>query len=179
MMQNVNDARRAAGLPTHGASSLGGAPAVPPSGAARSPGHEELEARGATVQQESLSSTTRVGPITSERIGVREVWTLPSAPSVQATFGSEGFITKVKKLFSSEIQTGDEDFDRTVYVQSMTPEATQAWLASPEVRAALTAIVRSGETFAVEGTTVTGAIYWDASEVGSHAVIAQLVASLR
>ncbi len=179
MMQNVHAAQRVAGMTPNGGASFGAAPAGPPPAVVRSQAHAALEARGATVQQASLTSTTSVGPITSERTGVREVWTLPSAPSVQATFGSEGFFTMVKKLFSKELQTGDEAFDSAVYIQSTTPEATQAWLASPDVRAALTAIVKSGETFAIEGNTATGAIYWDATDAGSPALIAQLVASLR
>jgi hypothetical protein len=179
MMQNVHDAQHAFSSAPHGAPSFGApsgprGPALP-----RSQAHAALEARGATVQQASLTSTTSVGPISSERSGVREVWTLPSAPSLQASFGSEGFFTMVKKLFSKEIQTGDEAFDSAVFIQSATPEATQAWLASPEVRAALIAVVKSGETFTIEGNTVTGSIYWDASDAGAPEVIAQLVASLR
>jgi hypothetical protein len=144
----------------------------------RSQTHIALEQRGATVQSTNLSSSFSVGPLTRSRIGLREIWTLPSAPSVQATFGSESFFTMVKKIFKREIQTGDESFDSAVYIQTSTPEATQAWLASPEVRSALTAIVKSGETFSIEGNVVTGSIYWEVGEVGSPEVIAQLVASL-
>lgn len=147
--------------------------------APRTRAHAELEQRGAIVQQVSLSSTFHVGPIGASREGLQEIWTLPSAPSVQGTFASEGFFTMVKKLFTHEIQTGDEAFDRAVFIRTTTPEATQAWLAFPDVRSALVAIVKSGETFSIEGNIVTGAIYWGVGEVGSPEVIAQLVASLR
>lgn len=183
MMQAVQAAERAAGFTPSGAPQYSTGPvSVGPSHRApapRSQAHLALEQRGATVQQINLSSTVNIGPVSSSRDGLREIWTLPSAPSVQATFGSEGFFTMVKKLFSREIQTGDESFDSAVFIQTTTPEATQAWLASPEVRSALATIVKSGETFSIEGNVATGSIYWDLGEVGSPEVIAQLVASLR
>lgn len=183
MMQAVHAAERAAGFSGAGAPQYSTAPvSVGPTHrgpAPRTRAHAELEQRGAAVQQVNLSSTVNVGPISTSRDGLREIWTLPSAPSVQGTFASEGFFTMVKKLFSRELQTGDEAFDRAVFIQTTTPEATQAWLASADVRSALAAIVKSGETFSIEGNTVTGSIYWDLGEVGSPEVIAQLAASLR
>ncbi|MBL8684669.1 MAG: hypothetical protein JNK05_36170 [Myxococcales bacterium] len=178
MMQSAQAAERAAGFTPAGAPQYSTAPAsVGPRH--HTSAHEALRARGATVQQSNLSTTVSVGPVSSTRDGLKEIWTLPSAPSVQATFASEGFFTMVKKLFSREIQTGDEAFDRAVFIQTTTPEATQAWLASPEVRSALATIVNSGESFSIEGSTVTGSVYWDVGAVGSPEVIAQLAASLR
>ncbi len=142
----------------------------------RSAAHASLEARGARVEASTVSSQTSVQGVTvGERTGVREVWTLPSAPSVQATFGAEGFFTRLKKLFSSEIQVGDAAFDDAVYVQTTTPDAPRAWLASAEVRAALIAIARGGDGFEVVGNTVTG-VAW--GEHASADTIAWLTASL-
>lgn len=178
MMQSAQAAELAAGFVPTGTPQYSTAPtSVGPRLHTRA--HDELQARGATVQQSALSSTVSVGPVSSSREGLKEIWTLPSAPSVQATFASEGFFTMVKKLFSREIQTGDAVFDSAVYIQTTTPDATRAWLASPEVRSALATIVTSGETFSIEGATITGSLYWDAGAVGSPEVIAQLAASLR
>jgi len=146
------------------------------SAGARSAAHEALEARGARVEVAALSSESSINGVTvGERTGVREVWTLTAAPAVQATFGAEGFFTKLKKIFSSEIQVGDAAFDDVVYVQTTTPDATRAWLASADVRAALIAIARGGDSFEIVGNTVTG-VMWD--EHGSAETIAWLVASL-
>ena len=142
----------------------------------RSAAHEALEARGARLEVAALSSQSSINGVTvGERTGVREVWTLPAAPTVQATFGAEGFFTKLKKIFSSELQVGEAAFDDVVYVQTSTPDATRAWLASADVRAALIAIARGGDSFEIVGNTVTG-VMWD--EHGSAETIAWLVASL-
>jgi len=128
------------------------------------------------VEVAALSSESSINGMTvGARTGVREVWTLPAAPAVQATFGAEGLLTKLKKIFSSELQVGDAAFDDAVYVQTTTPDATRAWLASADVRAALIAIARGGDRFEIAGNTVTG-VMWD--EHGSADTIAWLVASL-
>jgi hypothetical protein len=146
------------------------------SAAVRSASHEALEARGARVEVSTVSSQSSIQGVTvNERTGVREVWTLPAAPSVQATFGAESFFTRLKKIFSSELQVGDAAFDDAVYVQTSTPDATRAWLSSGEVRAALIAVARGGDAFEVVGNTVTGVV-WE--EHASADTIAWLTASL-
>lgn len=178
MQATVEAARGAAGLSNEVRNALNGP--VPRGGAGRSAvrssAHEALEARGARVGVAALSSQSSVGGVTvSDRTGVREVWTLPVAPSVQGTFGAEGFVTKLKKVFSRELQVRDAAFDDKVYIQTTTPDATRVWLASAEVREALIAVTRGDEPFEIEGNTVTG-VMWD--EHGAPETIAWLVASL-
>ncbi len=177
LAQSVRAAESAGGFTPTNATFTGG---PPPSGPTlpRSQAHAALEARGATVRRENLTSSINVGPISSDRSGTREVWTLAAPSAVQGSFASEGFFSMVKKLFSKEIQTGDEAFDGAVFIETSTPDATKAWLASADVRAALVEIVKAGETFTVQGNVATGAITWGASDLGSPEVIAQLVASL-
>jgi hypothetical protein len=178
MQRSVQQAERAAGLQGW---VIPDAPSVPV--ALRGPrppsrARVELEARGARVESVEVSQTVSVGPISSHRVGVREAWTLPVHCPVQATFGSEGLLAKLRKLFTSEVQTGDAAFDAAVFIETTTVEATRAWLVSDGVRQGILQVVRSGESFSVEGNIARGAITWGVDESDTPDVITLLVASL-
>ncbi len=51
---------------------------------------------------------------------------------------------KLTKLFKKELQTGDAEFDKLVYITTDTPNETAAFLQSPEIRAAIALAIDTG-----------------------------------
>lgn len=73
---------------------------------------------------------------------VREV---PSATlGLQVRFEPEGFVERVSKLFTREVQAGDPRFDEGVFVKTESPVTTARLLARPDVRALISAVVEEG-----------------------------------
>jgi hypothetical protein len=80
---------------------------------------------------------------------------LQREPLLRAEFTSEGLGKKIVKLFKKEIQTGDAVFDNAVYISTDTPEATAAFLQSPEVRDVIATNVAAGGSITIEAHAVT------------------------
>lgn len=115
----------------------------------------ELEAMGISVQRGFVTNTTDVdGVQTSESEATQLAFTLPKSIDLQATFSREGFVDKVVKIFKTELQTGDDAFDRVVYVKTDTEELTAALLGNEEVRGALARMIGAGGVIEVDGPFV-------------------------
>jgi hypothetical protein len=80
--------------------------------------------------------------------------TLPSPAPIAASFSTESLAHKIVKIWKSEVQTGDAEFDEAVYISTETPEATAHMLQSEELRTLLRGLLRHGP-ITVSGTTVT------------------------
>lgn len=93
------------------------------------------------------------------RAGVERTWALASPLRVSLT--PEGLSKKLVKLFKGEIQTGDDDFDAKVFIETDTPELAAAWLDIPSLRSAILPLVESGGGVEVNGDTVALRAYSD------------------
>jgi hypothetical protein len=80
--------------------------------------------------------------------------TFPTVSGVRASFAPEGLGQRLFKLLRAEIQTGDEAFDRAVYVVTSTPELTTELLKSPEVRAAIGDVIALGGDIRISSVSV-------------------------
>ncbi len=73
---------------------------------------------------------------------------------------------------------GDRSFDDAVFIRTNTPEETAAWLASPEVRAAILSVVTGGGSVAIEGNLLDGRVLFRSGEPVAADLLAGLVRSL-
>lgn len=103
------------------------------------------------------SSSTEIGGIelsSSTKETTQLTLTLPQPAPIAATFHVEGFGHKVAKIFKSELQTGDKEFDDAVYISTQTSEATAHMLQSAELRALIRGLMAHGPVI-IAGDTVT------------------------
>jgi len=84
--------------------------------------------------------------------------TLPRPAAVRATFSKEGVGKKLLKLFEKELQTGDAEFDREVFVSTDTLEATAALLAAKDIRDVILDYVTLAGPIEIDGTCVTAVV---------------------
>lgn len=136
--------------------------------------HEKLAARGCACERYELDAGTLGRP----GGGYGETWLMPRVAPLQATFGREGLRHRLGKLFARELQVGDRSFDGAVFIRTDTPEETAAWLASPDVRAAILAIVSTGGDVAIEGNMLDGRVLFGPGETTAADLLARLVRSL-
>lgn len=102
----------------------------------------KLEAMGIQVQHDVADGATHFA------------FTLPQPTKVEATFSKEGMTDRLAKIFSREIQTGDEEFDAAVYIKTDTVDETKALLASEAARSVIGRIVDGGGAIELEGAFV-------------------------
>jgi len=109
------------------------------------------EAPGDGLAPTIARATTAAGaaPLTTWTV------TLPRSAAVVASLTREGLGHKLKKIVKKELQTGDKAFDDAVFIATDTPEATAAFLATPEVRAAVAAIIGAGGAIAIDARRIT------------------------
>lgn len=69
---------------------------------------------------------------------------LPQPAPFSASFSTEGLAHKIVKIWKSEVQTGDQEFDEAVYISTENPEAVAHTLQSEEVRTLIRALLASG-----------------------------------
>jgi hypothetical protein len=86
---------------------------------------------------------------------VRLTLTLPRPSPVRATFSKEGVGEKLAKLFKRELQTGDVEFDRDVFVSTETETETGALIGRREVRDAILDLVTLCGPISIDGATVS------------------------
>lgn len=158
-----------------------------------------LAGRGLTPQREAVGTTLDAHGGARPASGYRETWVIPrvtlaagggahgyrTAPTtagvtMRATFWGEDFTDRVVKLFRSEIQTGDEVFDRTVYVRTDTPDVTAALLARSDLRDRIGDVIANNGRLSVDGCTVKGEAMWLDVDPGPHPqdLIARVVLAL-
>jgi len=80
--------------------------------------------------------------------------TLSQPAPISASFSTESLAHKIVKIWKSEVQTGDAEFDEAVYISTDTPEATVHMLQSEELRALLRILLHHGP-ITISGTTAT------------------------
>jgi hypothetical protein len=120
---------------------------------------EALTAAGATFtrhESTSTSSFTIQGiPISqSSQDSVRFDWTLPRESGLHVLFVAEKLGKKIVKLFKSELQVGDAEFDKAVYIDTKDKEATATFLKDEKLRSIIMDLVAAGGKLAVDGATV-------------------------
>lgn len=120
---------------------------------------EGLLSSGANFERTEIASSSSFSingiPVSSGRKeGTRFVWSLPAEPKVQAVFSEEGIGKKLVKIFKSELQVGDETFDKAVYIATKDKESTGQFLQDEAVRNDIFDVVSQGGTMAIEGTQV-------------------------
>jgi hypothetical protein len=125
-----------------------------------------LEKIGITVQRGSADGTTSLG------------FTLPEQSRVAASFTKEGAGQKLAKLFSRELQTGDEAFDHDVYIKTDTLELTKKLLEVVGVRDAIANIVRAGGVLQLDGPFVQVELAGDDADDSDVATIVQALLAL-
>ena len=143
---------------------------------------ESLEALGCTVRKTDTSNTTSFNlggiPVSSNTsYGAKYDIGLPQQLTVKATFSPEGLSKKFLKVFTSELQTGDEVFDPAVFIATNDQDRTGEFLADELVRDAIFGIVGPGGTVALAGAHATFAFVDEPDRSGLAAMARILVAA--
>lgn len=120
---------------------------------------EALTAAGATFKksEHSSSSSVNLGPIPisqSHKETVVFEWNLPAAASFRARFSKEGAGKKLVKLFKHEMQTGNVDFDASVYIETPDEAATRSLLENDAIRTKILDVVSAGGSIDIAGERV-------------------------
>lgn len=79
---------------------------------------------------------------------------LPVSPRLQASFRKESWGDSLVKVFKKELQTGDAEFDKLVYISTDTPTRTQAFLTT-EVRNAIAYMLDTGGSLEINNEEVS------------------------
>ena len=116
----------------------------------------KLEAMGVQVRRVFKTSESSVNGMELAHQETTEFQLiLPNDSNIRAHFSKEGVGKKLKKIFKKELQTGDEAFDGAIFVETDNPEATEALLKSPELRAAIKLAVETGGELDVDREYLT------------------------
>lgn len=139
----------------------------------------DLGVRVEPVKQSSSSLTLTIGGIRvplSSGATSRLLLTLPKDCEMRASFRRESWGDAVVKIFKKELQTGDAEFDKLVYITTDTPERTKAWLESADVRLALGLTIETGSSVDIAGTQLV--VQGTGQDSANDVSIVKLVASL-
>lgn len=79
---------------------------------------------------------------------------LPVSPRLQASFRKESWGDSLVKVFKKELQTGDAEFDKLVYISTDTPTRTQAFLTT-DVRNAIAYMLDTGGSLEINNEEVS------------------------
>jgi hypothetical protein len=110
--------------------------------------------------------------VVSSKTTTRFTLGLPKASPFTASFRGEGIVEKITKIFKKELQTGDAEFDKQVYITTDTPDATTSFLADENVRLLIGGFVRSGSV-EIEGSTINLSV--DGHENGEPREVIELL----
>jgi len=92
---------------------------------------------GVQVHKVVQTGTISTGGVDLSRNEVtRYQMRLRVSPQLKASFRKESWGDALVKVFKKELQTGDAEFDKLVYISTDTPERTSAFL-TPEMRQAI------------------------------------------
>ena len=117
-------------------------------------GSATLAGLGVQVEKVVQTSTLSTGGVDLSRSEVtRYQMRLPVSPQLKASFRKESWGDAVVKVFKKELQTGDAEFDKIVYISTDTPERTSAFL-TPEMRQAVAFTVEMGGTLEIDNELV-------------------------
>jgi hypothetical protein len=156
-------ARKGWGLDAAPTAPPAAAPAAPP---AAVPVKATLSALTTSVERSFQTSSTKLNGVeVSSKTTTRFTLGLPRAAPFTASFRGEGVMEKLTKIFKKELQTGDAEFDKQVYVTTDTPDATRSFLANENARLLISGFVRAGGV-EIEGQTLT--LWVDGEEQGER-----------
>lgn len=117
-----------------------------------------LEALTVDVSRSFNTESTSVnGVVVSQKKTTALKMTLMNEASLRASFKKEGVVEKVVKLFKKELQTGDVEFDKKVYISTDTPDVTARFLEDENVRLLILALVQWGGV-EVDGKVVQASV---------------------
>jgi len=117
-------------------------------------GSTTLAGMGVQVQKVVQTATISSGAVDLSRNEVtRYQMRLPVSPQLKASFRKESWGDALVKVFKKELQTGDAEFDKLVYVSTDTPERTSAFL-TPEMRQAIAFTIDMGGTLEIDNELV-------------------------
>lgn len=113
-----------------------------------------IEALGAQVRRSFVSNSFAAGgvQVSSSQLTRLEI-ILPRPTPIQASFRKESWGDAIVKVFKKELQTGDAEFDKLVYISTDTPEKTAAFLTA-ELRSAIGLTVDTGGSVEIDGAKV-------------------------
>jgi hypothetical protein len=117
----------------------------------------DLQSLGVTIEKrEKITNSTAISGLElGGSVTTKLVLVLPTASPLEVTFSKEGLGRKLTKLFKKEIQTGDAAFDSAIYIATDSPEATQQFLTSSELRAAIDFCVQAAGPVEIDSNRVT------------------------
>ena len=132
-----------------------GIDAVPAAAPVAVPPKATLSALTISVDRSFQTTSTKVNGVElSSKTTTRFTLGLPKTAPFTASFRGEGVMEKITKIFKKELQTGDAEFDKQVYITTDTPEATRSFLGNESARLLIGGFVRAGGV-ELEGTTIT------------------------
>ena len=118
-------------------------------------GSHSLAALGIQVQKTAQSAGVSSGGVALTNSEVtRYDMRLPAPTGLHASFRKESWGDALVKIFKKELQTGDPEFDKLVYVSTDTMERTRAFL-TPEVQKAIAFTIDMGGTLEINDQSVT------------------------
>jgi hypothetical protein len=125
-----------------------------------------LRQQGIQVERVETSSSTSFQingiPVTSGvEQGARYTFTGVQS-ELKVVFQKEGVLKKIVKIFSSELQTGDQAFDQLVYINTNDKEKTGTFLQDEGNREIIAKIIGRGGNLSIDGDTVVSEIPNDA-----------------
>jgi len=138
---------------------------------------QQLEALGVKVKRTYKSSSSSVnGMELSQHHTTEFAMQLPKVTALKVHFTKEGLGKKIAKLFKKELQTGDADFDRAVFIATDTPDDTAKFLEAESVRQAIALAVGFGGYCDVDGDKVV--IEVEGRQDGDDASVTAIVTAL-
>lgn len=111
----------------------------------------ELEGRGVVLRERRWIEDR--GPH-AHTVFVELAGGVPYVLGLEATFSREGLFHKIGKLVKPEIQTGDELFDRALFIDTTTPDRAADLLTSDGPRSAILELLSNVESLRIEGNTI-------------------------
>lgn len=124
-----------------------------------SPMSETTLADGATVRRKDHTDTRSFEiqgiPVSSKTTHVMtSTWTLPHDTGLKVGFASESLTRRIQKLWTREVQTGDQAFDDQVFIRTRRAhhEDVAALLQDADVRSAIAYLVERGADLVLDGT---------------------------
>lgn len=88
---------------------------------------------------------------------IRKVSALAQSPytsRIHAKFVYESLLDKLGKVFEKELQMGDKEFDKTVFIKTSTLSETEAFLSRPGVRSSILELIRMNAEISLDDNKI-------------------------
>ena len=117
-------------------------------------GSQTLASMGVTTQKIiQTGGAIAAGAMSGQEV-TRYNMRLPVSTRLQANFRKESWGDGIVKVFKKELQTGDAEFDKLVYISTDTPTRTQAFLTT-EMRSAIAYMLDTGGSLEINNENVS------------------------